>query len=77
MTAGSVLLSSISPRTRYLAATIHAMGPRPLYECICDLIVASSGALDIIERYAGLQSYGDFIAANGGRELPPIVHLVK
>jgi hypothetical protein len=77
MSAGSIMLSSATLRIRHLTWTIYQLGPRPLYECHCDLVAMSSGALDVLESYGGLAAYGDFIAANHGRDLPPIVHLVR
>jgi hypothetical protein len=77
MTAGSISLSSARLRIRYLTTTIYQLGPRPLFECHCDIIAASSGALDILERYGGLAGYGDLITANHGRELAPNLWVVK
>ena len=57
-------------RLRYLAGSIHTLGPRPLFELFREL----DGGADLherLERYAGLSAYHDFIRSHGGDLLPP------
>ena len=54
MTTTSLTIpSSISVRLRYLAGRIHALGPRPLFELLCELST-SSAVLARFETYAAL-----------------------
>jgi hypothetical protein len=59
---------------RVLAGRIHALGPRPLYELLCELS-GSSVALDRFEEYAKLNA--DFIRSLGGDVLPPPIRVIK
>jgi hypothetical protein len=54
-------------RLRLLAARIHRLGPRPLYEVLVEL-QAGAPLVPRLERYALLP--GDFISALGGDQLP-------
>jgi hypothetical protein len=56
-------------RLRYLAAHIHALGPRPLFELLRELAHGAPLGRSL-ERYARLYRLKDFIAELGGRELP-------
>jgi hypothetical protein len=61
------------PRLRRVAGQIHALGPRPLFELLCELDQgADLGAT--LERYARLPR--DFIRQHGGAELP-VTRLIK
>ncbi len=63
------------PRLRFLAARIHSLGPRPLYELLREL--ADGGDLEmILERYAQLAPLAGFIAQLDGDRLPPHARLV-
>jgi hypothetical protein len=69
MMAGSLSLpSSMVLRARHLTFAIRALGPRPLHELFCDLIVASSAALDLLEAYARLDP--QIVRQLGGDKLP-------
>jgi hypothetical protein len=62
-------------RLQHLAGQIHSLGPRPLFELLCELDNgADLGA--VLERYARLAPLTDFIADLGGDRLPPPVRLV-
>jgi hypothetical protein len=54
-------------RLRQLASRIHALGPRPFYEMLCELD-AGADLHHTLERYAKLPA--DFIAAFGGDKMP-------
>jgi hypothetical protein len=68
--------SSIGLRLRYLAQTIHDLGPNPLFQMMCEMS-GSSAAMDKFERYGRLSLCIDLIEANGGRDLPPNIWVVK
>jgi len=68
------IASSIALRLRFLAGRIHALGPRPLFEIMCELS-GSSTALDRFEAYAAMNS--ETLNRFGGRELPPAIRLIK
>lgn len=58
---------AITIRLRHLTAKLHALGPRPTFELLCELY----GGADLIsrlERYAELDP--DFVHALGGDTLP-------
>ena len=59
------------PRERlaHLAARIHSLGARPLYELFCELD-AGQPLHARLEAYARLAGYGDFIRSMGGDKLP-------
>jgi hypothetical protein len=59
-------------RLRRLAAQIHALGPRPLFELFCELDAGADFA-SRAERYAALPV--DFIRALGGDRLRNLVVL--
>ena len=76
MKAGSLILASSTVlRTRYLTTKIYGLGPRPLLELFCDLIAASSLAMDQLEAYGRLDA--DFIRSHGADKLPPNIRIVK
>lgn len=54
-------------RLRLLAAKIHRLGPRPLYELLVEL-QAGAPLVPRLERYAELPA--DFIRSHGGDRLP-------
>jgi hypothetical protein len=62
-------------RLRCLAATIHRLGPRPLFELLRE-VDAGSDLLRTLERYAKLGPLTDFISHLGGDQMPPPVRLV-
>jgi hypothetical protein len=61
-------------RLRRLAAQIHGLGARPLYELLLELD-AGADLQDAVERYAALDRYRGFIAALDGDRLRPLVAL--
>jgi hypothetical protein len=62
--------SRIQPaRLRLLAGRLHALGPRPLFEYLAEVIAGADGG-EALERYARLAPLAEFIAANGGDRLP-------
>ena len=69
MTTSVTLASSISIRVRYLAGRIDVLGPRPLFELLCELS-ASSAAIARLESYAAIDP--DVLDYFGGRDLPPL-----
>jgi hypothetical protein len=58
-------------RLRRLAAALHSLGPRPLYEYLVEL-ADGADAWERLERYAELSPLASFIAANDGDRLPPL-----
>ena len=62
-------ISVPAPRLRRLARQIHALGERPLYECLLEL-ERGADLLPTLERYGRLAPFAAFIAENGGRDLP-------
>jgi hypothetical protein len=68
------IASSIALRLRHVADHIHSLGPGPLFQMLCEFGDQPT-ALTRFECYARLDS--DFIRANGGDVLPPILKLVK
>jgi len=62
-------------RLRYLAAQIHQLGPRPLFELLRE-IKAGADVLSALERYARLGPLAGFISCLEGGQLPPPVRLV-
>jgi hypothetical protein len=73
----ATIASSTSIRLRHITPRIRALGDRPLFELFCELTGLSSAAMDRLEAYAALGLHADLIEAHGGRDLPPIVRLVK
>jgi hypothetical protein len=59
------------PRIQRLAAQIHALGPRPLYELLRELD-AGAELGPTLERYAKLAPLAEFIAANDGDDFKPL-----
>jgi hypothetical protein len=71
------LSAPVALRLRHLSSKIYALGPKPLYELLCE-IVAGSDPASRIETYAKLHSdYGEFIHENGGSDLGPNLRLVR
>jgi hypothetical protein len=62
-------------RLRRLAAQIHRLGPRPLFELFRE-IDAGSDLPQALERYAKLEPLTDLITLLGGDQLPPSVRAV-
>ena len=58
-------------RLQRLAGQIHALGERPLYECLLEL-ERGADLLPTLERYGRLAPFAVFIAAQGGRNLPKL-----
>jgi hypothetical protein len=70
------IASSISLRLRVLAQRISNLGTRPLHEAMCE-VVGGADPLPTFEKYASLVLYADLLEAYGGRDLPPVVRLVR
>jgi hypothetical protein len=62
-------------RLKRLAATIHRLGPRPLFELLRE-VEAGSDLLRTLERYARLEPLTDFLVHLNGDRLPPPARLV-
>jgi hypothetical protein len=62
-------------RLRRLAAEIHALGPRPLFELLQELNTGAELA-STLERYARLAPLAGFIAVNDGDRLAPALRAV-
>lgn len=69
--------TSTTLRLRALAPRIRGLGDRPLYELLCELVSLSSMAMPRVEAYGALGLHADFMAANGGRDLPANIRIVK
>jgi len=64
-------------RLRLLSQQIYALGERPLFELLAE-IVGGAPPMERIERYARLnRERGDFIRANSGDQFPPKFLIVK
>jgi hypothetical protein len=74
MQTSVTIASSAKLRMRHLAGRIHALGPGPLFELMCELS-GSSAALDRFEAYAGIDP--EILDRFGGHALPPILKRVK
>jgi hypothetical protein len=72
----TTIASSTALRLRCLAARIHQLGPNSLFQMMAELS-GSSVAMARFEAYGALVLLGDFIEANGGRDLPPLLRVVK
>jgi hypothetical protein len=62
-------------RLKYLASRIHRLGPRPLYQLLCEL-AQGADLVTALERYARLAPLAGFIVTLNGDRLPPPVRLV-
>jgi hypothetical protein len=63
--------SALPPeRLRHLAARLHDLGPRPLYEFLRE-IEAGADLHERLARYSGLWPLRRFIQAYNGDQLPP------
>ena len=62
-------MNAASPRLQHLARQIHALGERPLYECLLELD-RGADPRPTLERFARLAPLAGFIAENRGRDLP-------
>lgn len=62
-----------SARLKHLAAKVHALGPRPLFELFKEL-EKGADLLPRLERYAMLSP--DVVAALGGRDMPPRARMI-
>jgi hypothetical protein len=69
--------SSTKLRLSALTPRIRGLGDRPLYELFCELVSLSSATMDRLEAYGALGLHADLIEAHGGRDLPPVVRLIK
>jgi hypothetical protein len=69
MTTSATIASSIALRLRYLAGCLHSLGPRPLFEMMCEF-GHSSAAIARFETYAAIDP--DTLDQFGGRDLPTL-----
>jgi hypothetical protein len=69
--------SSTKQRLRAVTPRIRDLGDRPLFELLCELNGLSSSAMARIEVYAALTLHADLIELHGGRDLPPIMRVIK
>jgi hypothetical protein len=60
-------------RLRFLAARLHALGPRPLYHFLRE-VEGGASLRSHLERYAALPA--GFILANGGDRFAPSLHVI-
>jgi hypothetical protein len=74
MHTSATLRSSTAIRVKYLAGRVHALGPRPLYEYLCEIIGGSSDPMGRLEKFAAMDP--EVLDYFGGRELPPPLRLV-
>jgi hypothetical protein len=70
---GAPMMST--PRLQRLAAQIHTLGPRPLFELLLELD-AGAELRPTLERYARLAPLAGFIAANHGDRLASALRAV-
>jgi hypothetical protein len=75
MITSITVASSIAIRLRCLTAVIRDLGDRPLYELLAELVAVSSATMDRVEAYASINP--DILDRFGGRDLPPVIRLVK
>jgi hypothetical protein len=61
-------------RLRRLAAALHALGPRPLFEFLRE-VEAGADVRARLEVYARLPA--GFVRANGGDQFPPVAFAVN
>jgi hypothetical protein len=57
-------------RLRLLAARLHSLGERPLFEFLAE-IIAAADPVARLEAYARLAPLAEFIAANDGDRMTP------
>jgi hypothetical protein len=69
------IASSLALRIRQLAPRLHRLGPRPLYEFLAEIVGGSSNPLGRLEVYAAIDP--ETLDRFGGRDLPPVIRLVK
>jgi len=63
-------------RLRFLAGSIHKLGPRPLFELLSEL-ADGADLRSVLERYAKLEPLTEFITHLRGDQLPPPARLVR
>ena len=73
-TNSTTIASSVALRVRALAVRLHHLGPRPLYEFLCEL-AGGADPLDRLETYAALDP--ETIRVLGGCEMPPHLYRIK
>jgi hypothetical protein len=70
----SVLVRPNIPRLRHLAEQLHALGPRPLFEFLLE-IIAGADPMTRLERYAQLDP--DVVHDLGADQLPSAHRVVE
>ena len=68
------IASSIALRLRCLAQRIHDLGPRPLFEAMCEIAGGADPVLTF-ENYGALPA--SFVRTYGGDRLPPHLRCIK
>ena len=68
MMNSTTLASSVAVRLRHLTGRLYALGPRPTFEFLAE-IVAGADLFERLERYAELDPA--IVRAVGGDTLPP------
>jgi hypothetical protein len=61
-------------RLKFLAARLHALGPKPLFHFLDELERGADLRISL-ERYSRLPA--EFVAAYGGRDFPPPAFAIK
>jgi hypothetical protein len=65
---------SVALRLRHLAGRIHKLGPRPLFELLCE-VASDDRAMSRLERYAALPA--GFIRSHGGDQFQSNIFVIK
>jgi hypothetical protein len=73
-TTSATIASSIALRVRALAIRIHDLGPRPLFELMCEL-AGGADPFDRFEAYGALDPHT--VRVLGGADLTPHLYRVK
>jgi hypothetical protein len=73
-TTSATIASSIALRVRALAIRIHDLGPRPLFELMCEL-AGGADPLSRLEAYGALDPHT--VSVLGGSEMPPTLYRIK
>jgi hypothetical protein len=68
------LASSTAVRLRYLAAHLHQLGSRPIFELLAE-VAQGAPLIERLEVYARLDP--EIVHALGGDEMPPTIIRIK
>ena len=72
--ASLTIASSLTLRIRYLAKQIHDLGPKPLFEAMCE-IASGADPITTFETFGALPA--DFVREHNGHDLPPNFQVIK